>query len=125
VREDRAIPALDATDEHFSTARQARKEFTKPGRSLFRMINQEYGRTVRDELLGNFTLRLAGEAHEEAVSAEVEAKPTREATAARARKAAIRAGIPPESIKRPDRFADLEKLPDLEARIRAHEARQL
>jgi hypothetical protein len=125
VREDRAIAALDASQEDFSTARQARKEFTQPGRSLFRMLNHGYGRTVRDELLGNATLRLAGKAHEEAVSAEIEAKPTRQATASRARKTAVRVGIAPEKIKRPDRAAGLEMLPDLEARIRQREAQKL
>ena len=122
VREDRPIPALDASNEDFSTARQTRKEFTQPGRSLFRMLNHGYGRTVRDELLGNFALRLAGEAHEEAVSAEVEAKPTREATAARARKIATRVGMDPHKLQRPDRAEELETIPDLAAELRQLEA---
>lgn len=125
VEEDRPLPAIGASSEDFATARQARKEFLTPGRALFRMLNHGYGRTVRDELLGNFTLRLAGEAHEEVVNAEVEAKPTREATAARARKTAARVGIAPEMIKRPDRASGLEMLPDLEAKIRQREALKL
>ena len=86
------------------------------------MLNHGYGRTVRDELLGNFALRLAGEAHEEAVSAEVEAKPTREATAARARKIATRVGMDPHKLQRPDRAEELETIPDLAAELRQLEA---
>ena len=125
VMEYREVPRFNAREEEQSTARQARKEFTKPGRSLFRMLPHGYGRTVRDDLLGNSRLRAAGEAHEEAVRAEVEAKPTREATAARARKTAVRVGIAPDKIKRPERAAGLEILPDLEAKIRQREAQQL
>jgi len=116
---------MDATSDDFSTVRQAGREFTQPGRALFRMLKHGYGRTVRNELLGNDALRMAGQAHEEVVNAEIAAKPTREALAAKARKTAVRAGIAPEKIKRPDRAGGLEMLPDLEAKIRQREAQKI
>ncbi|MFZ4777165.1 MAG: hypothetical protein ACOYM3_17485, partial [Terrimicrobiaceae bacterium] len=122
VRHTPLIDAVNASKEDISNARSRQKSFLDPQRSIFRMLNHQHGKTIRDELLGNFNLRLAGEAHEEAQRGEVEAKPSREARVSRARKAATRAGISPEKIKRPDRAAGLELLPDLEARILQREA---
>ena len=124
VREVLPIPALDASREDFYAARQAGKEFTQPARSLFRMLKHGYGRTVRDDLLGNFTLRLAGEAHEEAVRAEIEAKPSREVVARKARNIATRAGMNPNKIKHIERAGELESFNALRAKLRQREAEE-
>jgi len=124
VGEYREIPRFNASEEEQSTARRARKEFTQPGRSLFRMLKHGYGRTVRDDLLGNFSLRLAGEAHEEAVRGEVESKQTRDKTANTARKIAIRQGMEPSRIKHPERIRELESFNAGLAQLRQQEAEE-
>lgn len=122
VRETAPIPALDASREDFSTARQARKEFTKPARTLFRMLPHTYGRTVRDDLLGNVSLRRAGEAHEEAVRGHQQEGELRKMAETKVLRIAARAGFDTSKIKNVRRAAEeLSGIEELEARLMAEE----
>ena len=124
VRSPKPLPALEATAEQHAESRRSRNIFLGPQRSIFSMLQHDYGRTVRDELLGNPQLRMAGEAHNQVERAEVEAKPTREAAARKARKNAISAGMDPNKIKRAERAGELESFDALRARLRQREAEE-
>jgi len=122
VREAAPIPALDASREDFSTARQARKEFTQSARTLFRMLKHGYGRTVRDDLLGNFSLRLAGEAHEEAVRGQQKEGELQKRAETKVRQIAARTGFDTSKIKNVRRAVEeLAGIEELEARLMAEE----
>jgi hypothetical protein len=125
VRYEPLLDALNASDEDFSEARRRRKTFLDPQRSLFRVLSHDYGRTIRDELLGNSDLRLAGEAHNGIERASIQAKPSREAAVSNARKSAIRAGIDPRKIKNVERAGELDSFEEARARLRHSEAEQI
>ena len=126
VRYEPEIDAMNATDEDFAEARRRRKIFLNPQRSLFRMLNHQHGKTIRDELLGSANLRRAGVAHADAVEGENQDKPTREAVVLKAKKSAIRAGIDPTKIKNPERAAiELEEYDELRASLRRREEENL
>lgn len=125
VKYEPELDAMNASDADFADAKRRRKVFLDPQRSLFRVLNHDYGRTMRDELLGNESLRSAGHAHNELEQAEAEAKPTREAAASGARKAAQRAGLNPTKIKNVGRASELEAYEQSRARIIELEANEL
>lgn len=126
VRYEPEIDAANATDEDFSEARRRRKIFLNPTRTLFRVLKHDYGKTIRDELLGNSNLRSSGIAHAEIEQGEVLAKPSREALVSKAKKSALRAGIDPAKIKNPERAAAaLECFAELRESLRQGEEENL
>lgn len=122
---DVSMDALNASKEDFAEARRSRSVFMKPQRTLFRMLNHSYGKTIRDDTLGTFELRQGGEAHQRAEQAAMAAKPSREALEARARRSASRAGLDPSKIKNVARAAsELSAIEAAKARILEKEAQK-
>lgn len=120
---DTRLDALNASEEDFLSAKRSRRVFTQPQRSLFRMIQHTYGKTIREDSLGTPALRAAGVAHQKAEEDAAAMKPSREAQEARARALARKAGIDPSKIKHADRAAGLAELSELDAKIRELEAK--
>lgn len=122
---DVSMDALNASKEDFAEARRSRSVFMQPQRTLFRMLNHSYGKTIRDDTLGTFELRQGGEAHQRAEQAAMAAKPSREALEARARRSASRAGLDPSKIKNVARAAsELSAIEAAKARILEKEAQK-
>ncbi len=121
VRENAPISA-DASREDFAVAQEARKGFDRAGRSLFRMLKHGYGRTVRDDLLGTLPLRLAGEAHEDAVRSHRQHGEIQKRAEMDVLQIAGRTGFDASKIKNFRRAAEeLSGIEELEARLMAEE----
>jgi hypothetical protein len=122
VRENAPNPACDPTREDSAITREARKAFTRTGRTLFRMLKHGYGRTVRDNLLGTAPLRMAGEAHEAAVQSHRRESGLRTVAEREVLQIAGRAGFDASRIRNFPRAAEeLRVIEDLEARLLAEE----
>ena len=112
------VDALNASAEDFAEARRRRKEFTTPQRRLFRMLDHEYGRTVRDELLGNANLRSAGVAHDEAQRGRVRQEEHRLANNKKAQSLARKAGFSSASFKNSERAVrELDGIAELRSKL--------
>lgn len=120
---DTSLDAMNATKDDFAEARRSRRVFTQPQRTLFKILNHSYGKTIRNESLGTLELRKTGEAHHQVEQAAIAAKPHREALEARARRSASRVGLNPQKIKNVARAAvELSGIEAAKARIREKEA---
>ncbi|HEY5705330.1 MAG TPA: hypothetical protein VIS96_07135 [Terrimicrobiaceae bacterium] len=117
------LAAMNADQDAFAAARRSQKVFTEPARSLFRALNHNYGRTLRNELLGNDPLRQAGHAHNAVEREHIELANARKSDDAKARKLAHRAGFNGAKIRDHSRAVqELEGFGDLEARLLKQEA---
>jgi len=122
VQEYLPLPAADGTPDDLSAARRAGKDFTQTGRVLFRQLNHQYGRTVKDDLLGTFRHRLAGEALEEAVRGHQQEGELQKRAETKVRQIADRKGFDTSKIKNMRRAAqELSGIEELEAELIAEE----
>ncbi len=119
------LPAHGATDEQFAKAREHQNRFASYGRALYRELAPRTNKTWSSSQLGSADLRAAGEAHNRVEHEFIE---TRQATVEDRR--AIRRladehglAIDPSRVRNARRTrGSLERLPELEAKIRAAEA---
>jgi len=86
------------------------------------MLPHGFGRTVRNDLLGNSSLRRAGEAHEEAVRGHQQEDELQKRAETKVRQIAARTGFDISKIKNMRRAAEeLSGIEELEASLIAQE----